>query len=285
MAQIVFTTYQAYPDFSQSDSLVAAALMEQGHEVIALPWETELAAFQAADLIIFRAHWNYHHQPVAFLAWLDQVAALGVPYYNSAALIRWNLDKRYLFDLQAQGVTIPVSHMLSVGEDPAAIYAQHGWESAVIKPLAGASGHLVEHVAYTELAEWQTRIRPQRAEGDWLMQEFRPEIQTQGELSLIFIDGQFSHAVAKRPQQGEFRINSHYKGEIVRIIPADSILAQAYDLLTRLSEVPLYARVDGIVTTDGRFCLIELEVNEPGLYFVYAPDCAAQFAQAICDKL
>ncbi len=241
--------------------------------------------YQAADLIVFRAHWNYHYHPLAFMAWLDTLATVGVPCYNSPALVRWNLHKNYLFDLQAQGVTIPVSQLLRVDESPAFIYEQQGWTSAVIKPLTGASGHLVEHVAYADLAVWQAQIRSQRAEREWLIQEFRPEIQAQGEWSLIFIDGEFSHAVVKRPQQGEFRINSQYQGEIARIIPPNGVLAQAQNLFTKLPQLPLYARVDGIVTADETFCLIEFEINEPGLYFHHAPERAPHLATAIGAKL
>jgi len=106
-----------------------------------------------------------------------------------------------------------------------------------------------------------------------------------GELSLVFIDGDFSHAVAKRPQRGEFRINSQYQGQIVRASPSVAVLAQAHALLTKLPELPLYARIDGVVTADETFCLIELEVNEPGLYFQYAPERAAHFTTAIGAKL
>lgn len=102
---------------------------------------------------------------------------------------------------------------------------------------------------------------------------------------MIFLDGVFSHAVAKRPQAGEFRINSQYKGEITRITPAAALLAQAQELLTKLPELPLYVRIDGIVTGGDSFYLLEVEVNEPGLYFTYAPEQAAQFAAAICARL
>jgi len=285
MAKIIFTTYQAYPDFSQSDRLVATALIQQGHQVTPVPWESELAVFQAADLVIFRAHWNYHHHPQAFSTWLAALTTLAVPCYNSTTLVQWNLDKSYLVELQAHGVPMPVSRVLLPGETPTLIYAQQGWTSAVIKPISGASGHLVEHVAYADLAAWQANIRAQRAADKWLIQEFRPEIQAAGELSLIFVDGHFSHGVAKRPQQGEFRINSQYQGQIVRTSPSVAVLAQAQELLAKLPELPLYARIDGVVTADETFCLIELEVNEPGLYFHYAPECAVDFAAAIGAKL
>ena len=201
------------------------------------------------------------------------------------ALVHWNLYKSYFLDLQACGVLIPTTAVLQVGANPEAIYRQHGWSSAVIKPLAGAGGHLVERVAYAELGAWAVQVRSQRAAGAWLIQAFMAEIHAQGELSLVFLDGVFSHAVVKQPQAGEFRINDQYQGHIARVEPASAVIAQAHAVVAGLPVMPLYARVDGVITRTGAFCLIELEVNEPDLYFDYAPEQAACFAEAIQAKV
>lgn len=281
MANIVFTTCNKWPDLYESDQLIANALHALGHQVEAVRWQDDFTRFAQADLIILRAHWDYHYDLPAFQQWLDRLEAAALPVYNSPALVRWNLEKRYLLELQANGIPIPTTVVLEPGADPAAIYAAQGWTQAVIKPISGASGHLVERVLVEQIAEWETEVRRQRATSSWLVQAFMPEIQEEGELSLIFLQGTFSHAVAKRPQRGEFRINSQYQGAIRRIVPSAAILAQAQQLLTVLPEVPLYVRVDGIVRSTGEFCLIELELNEPGLYFQYAPEQAARFATVI----
>lgn len=154
----------------------------------------------------------------------------------------------------------------------------------MIKPLAGASGHLVERVCLADLADWQARVRPQRTQDTWLLQEFMPQIQ-HGEWSLVFIDGEFSHAFVKRPQPGEFRINSQYQGQITRETPSAAVLAQARAVLQTLPTMPLYARVDGVIDEADTFCLIELELNEPGLGYQYAPEQADRFAAAIAARL
>jgi hypothetical protein len=288
MANILFVTCNRWPQLSQSDSLVAKVLVDWGHHVEGAPWQGDFARFQAADLIVLRSQWDYHYDMTGFTTWLQRLAEAArpaLPVYNPVALVHWNLHKSYLLDLQARGVLIPASAVSQRGANPATIYQQHGWSSAVIKPLAGASGHLVERVAYAELAAWAMRVRSQRAVGAWLIQEFRAEIQAQGELSLVFIDGAFSHAVVKHPQAGEFRINDQYQGRIARVEPASALIAQAHAVLAGLPVVPLYARVDGVITSTGAFCLIELELNEPDLYFDYAPEQAARFAEAIHDKV
>lgn len=284
MATILFTTCDKWPNLSASDALVAAALVARGHQVQPVPWQADFARFQQADLIILRSHWDYHYDLANFMAWLDRLAKAGLPVYNPVELVRWNLEKGYLLDLQAKGVTIPVTEVLSAGGDPQTLYAKQGWERAVIKPLAGASGHLVERVAVADLAAWQARVRTQRAADTWLVQEFLPEIAA-GEWSLVFFDGAFSHAIVKRPQAGEFRINSQYQGQITRATPAPAVLAQAQAVLQTLPTMPLYARVDGVITAADTFCLIELELNEPGLAFLDAPEQATHFAAAIARRL
>jgi len=281
VANILFVTCDRWPQISQSDALVATALAALGHRVEPAPWQGDFARFQAADLVVLRSHWDYHYDMIGFMTWLDRLAVAALPVYNPVDLVRWNLHKSYLLDLQAQGFLIPVSCVLRVGESPVTIYQQQGWSNAVIKPLAGASGHLVERVAYPDLTDWATRVRSQTPDRAWLIQEFIPEIQEQGELSLVFIDGEFSHAIAKRPQPGEFRINSQYQSQVNRVEPEQQVIDQAHTLVNSLPVRPLYARVDGVVTATGVFCLIELELNEPALGYQYAPELASRFAAAI----
>jgi glutathione synthase/RimK-type ligase-like ATP-grasp enzyme len=281
MATILFVTCNRWPNISQSDTLIADALRTLGHRVEPAPWQGDFARLPAADLIVLRSQWDYHYDIAGFKTWLDQVEAAGLPVYNPAPLVRWNLDKSYLFDLQSRGVKIPHSTILPPDQQPAELYAAQGWSSAVIKPLAGASGHLVERVALDELDEWARRVRAQRADVPWLVQEFLPAIQQTGELSLVFLGGEFSHAVRKQPQPGEYRINSQYQGAITRVAPEPLVIEQAQAVLAALPVVPLYARVDGVVDRDGEFCLIELELNEPGLYFTFAPEQAVHFAEII----
>lgn len=174
---------------------------------------------------------------------------------------------------------------MQAGEEPAPIFDQAGWTEAIIKPLTGASSHLVERVARAELHTWSAQIRPQRADSAWLIQEFRPEIQQTGEWSLVFCAGHFSHAVVKQPSAGEFQLKSQYTDQIKRVMPPSSLLQQAQQVIACLPTIPLYARVDGICSADGDFWVLELELNEPGLYFTFAPEQAVHFAQVIEAQL
>ena len=55
-----------------------------------------------------------------------------------------------------------------------------------------------------------------------MVQPFLPAIQTEGELSMIFIDGHFSHGLIKTAAAGDYRIQSSYGGSERRYLPSDS---------------------------------------------------------------
>src|SRR6185436_11707692 len=117
-----------------------------------------------------------------------------------------------------------------------------------------------------------------------LVQPFLPEILSGGELSMLFFDGAYSHAVCKRPKPGDFRVQSEYGGthENVEVDPA--IVAQARACVLAAPSLPVYARVDGVVK-DGRFLLMELEVFEPLMFLGSHPEAPARFARAIERRL
>lgn len=285
MKQILFVSCNRWSYISQSDSVLADALRQRGYAVDHQPWQGDFAPFERADLILLRSNWDYHYDMAGFANWLDRVELAALPIYNPIPLVRWNLHKRYLFDLQARGVQIPTTRVLAVGAEPEPIFRELGWNEAIIKPLAGASSHLVERIGYADLAEWSQRVRSQRADSEWLIQEFRPEIQQTGEWSLVFLAGAYSHAVVKQPDPGEFQLKSQYMEQIRSITPPPDLLRQAQQVIASLPTVPLYARVDGILSTEGDFLVLELELNEPGLYFTFAPEQAAHFAEVIHTRL
>ena len=54
--------------------------------------------------------------------------------------------------------------------------------------------------------------------------------------------------------------------------------------LRTLPELPLYARVDGVVR-DGALIVIEVEVLEPALFMEFDPSSAQRFAEATLRRL
>ena len=215
---------------------------------------------------MIRSTWGYYRASDAFRDWTEAMAAAN-RLFNPIGLVRWNLRKDYIGKLAAASVRVPQTHFVACEVDAIdKVFAKTGWSRAVVKPSTGASGYSVELVA-----------------SGVLVQEFLPEI-ADGELSLIYFDGLFSHAVRKRPPQGEFRVNSRFGATRSAEMPPRAVTEQGAAALRTLPEVPLYARVDGVVR-DGALIVIEVEVLEPALFLDFDPDSAERFAVATIARI
>ena len=282
-SRVTIATCNRWPNLSASDHLYAEALAERRLTVRAAPWNGPGEPFAGADAVVLRSNWDYHHEPEAFVAWLERLQRGGTQVFNPVDLVRWNLDKRYLLDLAARGVVLP--RMRVVAPEASAVMqvmAAAGWEQAVLKPAVGASGHLVQLVRREAPADALDGLDP-AAGRPYLLQEFIPEVRA-GELACVFFEGEFSHAFARVPPAEEFRVNSQYGGRTeAREVPT-MVVQQARVVLDALPQVPLYARVDGVLR-DGRFLLMELELNEPGLALDLVPGAADRFADATVRRL
>jgi len=117
-------------------------------------------------------------------------------------------------------------------------------------------------------------------ERDLMVQPFLPAIATEGELSLVFIAGGFSHAVRKRPKPGDFRVQEEHGGTAEREEISPDLVRQAAQALAAAPEPPLYARVDGVVL-DGTLMVMELELVEPMLYFGWSAASPARFVEGL----
>ncbi len=239
----------------EGDVLLRRALERRGHAVEQVAWTDPAANWAAFDGVFVRSTWDYHLRAGEFLAWLDRLDRARVPCANPTALLRWNLDKRYLAGLAAAGVAVPDTVWLGPGEraDVAEVVRARGWAAAVAKPLVSASAHRTALVSSGEV------------EGSAMLQALVPEIRTAGERSLVFLGGALSHAVVKRPAPGDFRVQKEHGGTWAREAPPEATVAFAKRVLGLAPDAPALARVDLVETARGPV-LMELEVLEPELF-------------------
>lgn len=280
---IVLATAADDPAISVSDRLYADALERRGCRVTGAPWDGPREAFAGADAVVLRSTWGYYRALDDFKAWTEAMAA-STRLFNSIDLVRWNLRKDYVEKLAAAGVRVPRSFVVPC-DVPAIgrVFEATGWTQAVVKPASGASGHSVELLQRATLAGQIAGLADEARQAGVVVQEFLPEI-AEGELSLVYFDGVFSHAIRKRPPPGEFRTNSRYKPIRTAESPPPEVTQQGASCLATLPEMPLYARVDGIVR-DGVLIVIEVEVLEPALALDVDPPGAERFAEATMRRL
>jgi glutathione synthase/RimK-type ligase-like ATP-grasp enzyme len=287
MGRVAFVTCMTWPGVAESDALVADALGRHGVAVEARPWNGALQDFDRFDAVVLRSNWDYHHACDAFVDWLDGVEAAGVRVWNEPALVRWNLSKRYLLELAAAGVpTVPSAVLDGDPEGLGDILAERGWHDAVVKPLVSASAHHTIRVRVVDgdVARVVAALAAGEIRTPVLVQPFVEEICTHGEWSVVFIDGVATHALLKRPGAGDFRVQNYLGGSVEARPAPPAVEAAARRTIAALPLAPLYARIDGVETHAG-FQVMEVEVNEPGLFFDLAPAAAAALAAAIARRL
>ena len=115
---------------------------------------------------------------------------------------------------------------------------------------------------------------------DFFYHAFLPEIATEGEWSLIFLGGVFSHAVLKRPAADGFLVQREHGGTSVPADPPPRLVDDAALALGAAPGRTLYARVDGVRRGD-RLVLLELELLEPDLFFRFGPAAPERFAEVL----
>jgi hypothetical protein len=113
------------------------------------------------------------------------------------------------------------------------------------------------------------------------------EIEREGEWSLHFFDGAFSHAIVKRPRTGDFRVQLEHGGSVESAEPSAAMIEaarRAIDAAPDTGAPPLYARVDGCVV-NGAFVLMELELLEPALSLACSNGAAERLADALLRRI
>lgn len=282
---IAFVTYAALPQLARDDQLAIPHLAARGFYVEPAVWDAP-ADWQRYRAVVLRSCWDYHLRPAEFAAWVERLARLGVPLWNPPAAVRWNTEKGYLRDLAAHGVAVPPTAWLAPGAAPSltALLRERGWARAVVKPTISATAHNTWVTTPATAAADQSRLAAQLADSAVMVQEFVPEVVKQGEWSLMFFGGRFSHAVLKQARPGDFRVQDDFGGTAVLAQPAPALIDQAQQVLGCVAGPLLYARVDAVERA-GRLLLIELELIEPSLFLAESPEAPARFAQALAELL
>lgn len=258
---------------------MAEELLRHGIAVRPVVWDSPYGGLPEA--VVIRSCWDYHLRADRFIEWARRIESVGAKLWNPAEVVKWNADKRYLYDLADRGIAIPETELPSPGETLAEVLERRGWSIAVVKPRISASAHETWVTSTLLAPSQQEAFDSLAARGPGCMvQEFLPEVVEQGEWSLMFFDGAFSHAVLKRPATGDFRVQHEHGGSTEAASPPPALISQAAAILRTVDHPILYARVDGIERS-GAFILTELELIEPFLFLAYDPASPARFAEAI----
>lgn len=278
--KIGLVTCKQFPKLTASENLLIPLYATKGMTAEPLVWDDPCIRWQDYSFLIFRSMWDSHIEPNTFRLWLDHLEELGIKTYNPITVVKQNLHKFYLRDLLLKGIRIIPTIFIERSDylDLTGI-KDTGWDRAVIKPAISANSFFTEELLISDYKHIADRYRGLARERDLLLQEFMPEIQSSGELSMIFFNREFSHAVLKVVHEDDFRVQEKYGGKAFPVRTEHRHIETAKNILTHFQGDILYARVDGVIR-DGDFYLMEIELTEPELYFDYFENARQHFVEA-----
>ncbi|TQJ16053.1 ATP-grasp domain-containing protein [Kribbella jejuensis] len=279
--RIALATSAELAELHPDDRPLLEALRAEGLDPVVEVWTDPSVDWSAYDAVLLRTVWDYFVRYDEFTEWLAQLDKAEVPLLNSTDQVRWNSDKQYLLELRERGVAI-VPSQVAAGACLREVVAGLNGQQIVVKPtVSGNALHTVRGAAGSPELEQALAELPDLV---YLVQPFIPEIQSEGEWSLLFFDGEFSHAVVKRPANGDYRVQESYGGQTALTQPPAAVLESARAALEASGPTPVYARVDGVVVND-RFLLMEIELIEPYLFFPQSPAAIQKLAKAVATRL
>lgn len=285
MKRVALITYAGLLDGGESERLVLPYLAAAGVEASIVDWSAA-CDFTQFNLVILRTCWDYHLRGTEFTGWLQRTAQT-VPMLNDVETVLWNRNKFYLRELQALGIRIAPTVFVRGSE---AIQAEEwrqirSWKKIVVKPAVSATAHKTWPFESATLPSGDELKNKMQGE-PFLVQQFIPEIETQGEISFIYIDGAYSHAVLKRPAAGDFRVQKDFGGSAESFVPSAAQIEQAQAIAAAVKHVgdSLYCRIDA-VEKDGKLVLMEVELIEPELFLGLGDGAAERFAIAIVRRM
>ena len=248
-----------YPD----DALLCESFNSLGHEAQIVCWDDEDINYTQYDCAIVRACWDYDRRLSEFLGVLSHINRQ-TALFNSYPVILENTNKRYLLELEKSGVPIVPSIFF---DDIEKLYVPDEWHKLVVKPAVSASGKDTSLHLATDIDSIQAAAAEILNQGkSILLQEYLPSVEEYGERSSVIIAGRTTFTMKKTPKTGGFLVHIHHGGSYTKVDIAEDEKRFLELLLSKISIVPLYMRVDYLRRSDNTICLLELEQIEPNLY-------------------
>ncbi|MCG8372503.1 MAG: hypothetical protein MI700_03180 [Balneolales bacterium] len=268
------------------DDLLKKALERLGLKVIRVDWADPDVDWLSIKAAVFRTTWDYFDRFDEFVAWLDHVEPL-LEFINPISQIRWNMDKWYLKDLEERGVKVVDTYYIKKGETRFLkdIFLNRDWEEAILKPtVAGAARHTYKF-NLQNVHELEDTFAELIQHEDFMLQPFQQSVLKKGEISLMVIGGEFTHAILKKAKKGDFRVQDDFGGTVHNYEPNHLEIEFAEQAVQACDTLPAYARVDMMWDNWGDLAISELELIEPELWFRENVRAAEKLATEIKKRI
>lgn len=285
MRKVALITYSDQSRLNNSDKLLVKPFYKHGFIIDAIPWDKKDVIWNSYEIVILRSSWDYHYRIPEFITWLEYLNEKRVNLWNPIKIIKWNMNKKYLLDLEKKGVLIIPTLILNKDTIKSVKNSINNkkWKEIIIKPVYGASAYKISKITRDpSTRSFYSLVRDDMMNDDLLVQPFIREITTIGEFSFIFFNKKFSHAIHKKPKRNEFRSQPEFGGSEALYQPTIQQISQAQKILHLVDSPLIYARVDGLIIKN-KFILMELELIEPYLYFEKKGGSAEKFVESVIE--
>ncbi|MCW8869106.1 MAG: hypothetical protein OQK49_00255 [Proteobacteria bacterium] len=289
--KLALLTFSGLPQGDADDSHLVDAFKQLGVEIDWLIWD-HIEHPLKHDLAVIRSVWDYHKKPKLFIEVMQRLNEYMV-VLNSPSVVRWNSEKSYLKDLQDAG--LPMAETQWIDEMPAVdsltellkICDTDVW---FLKPAIGAdaSGTLRFKADADGIQKAMTHLQQHLSHSTMMLQPFLPSVSDEGELSVIYMGDQLTHAVIKKPKTGDYRVQDTFGGVDFpyQLSPAECALVdRCMAFLWHRFGVFTYARLDFLRNFSGQWVLNEVELIEPSLFFRHCPRAAQTFVDYILKQV
>lgn len=287
MKKVAFLSIANVRDFEYFDHLLFDPLNNLGWEVEEVSWRKEFVNWNNYPAVIVRSTWDYQSDPINFVRVLEEINKSSAHLENNISILKWNMNKRYLFDLEKMGVRIVNTlWRKNILLDDAEKYFDYlNVKEIILKPNISACAENTFRLNKDNFTMELNSLQSVFANRDFMVQPFMKNIIEEGEYSLLFFNGEYSHTNLKKPKENDFRVQAEHGGIFTRVEPEDKLLNCAKDIIRKINPLPLYARVDLVRTEDNEFALMELELIEPSLYLQVDENAPKRFATAFDQRM
>lgn len=264
------------------DQIVLDALAKVGLEATKRSWSDPNFDWSQTRYVLFRTTWDYAERFTEFSDWLLEVS-LKTKLINSYDLLVWNLDKHYLTDLKDMGVNVVETYFVEA-QDTRTLQSLHeelGWNKTVLKPAVSAAAKDTFKLDLENLSTHEQHYQSLIKHESMMLQPFQESVVERGEISLMVMGGQYTHAVLKIAKPGDFRVQDDFGGTVHEYDPTQEEIDLAITAVKACETLPLYARVDIVNDNNGKPAVSELELVEPELWFRNNTESAKTLAECI----
>lgn len=282
MKKCVILTMDNCDGFEVYDYLLEEPLARAGWECETISWRAQNVDWNDYQVVMIRSPWDYQLYPQEFLTTLQKIDSSKALLENPLQIVRWNINKKYLQDLENKNTDIvPTlwSQNLSV-EQLELFFSRLNTDEIVIKPTVGAGSIDTFRINKNNIEQSVEEVIKAFREKEFMVQPFMTSVIKEGEYSVFYFDGEFSHAILKSPKQNDFRVQEEYGGQLSKVEPEKLLTDAAEKVLNAIDQSLLYTRLD-FIRNGNHFALIEAELIEPSLYFNLDPLSPQRYVDAL----